>query len=311
MHNGPVWANGKYVSSGAGGKGICVNRPLPRPGGGGDIVSIGSARRTRDPYGPLVARVECNCREVPLRRNGRRLPCGAAVVGECEVRPLLVCFLVVPACDDSVFGIAKGNREDAGRIATMCNRRVVNGPGFTVILRLKDAGGFPASGKPQVVLTFHGQARTAGREGPFAVDCIGKPGRRDGSPVLAAIVGHQDFEFPVDRISDGHAVSLIPKRRAIQKTLRVLVGELQRPVLSGISRFVNTRQFSWPGTEKVGDIGAEGLNIAEVELLRADNLRRLPGVSVIETTEVSSMGTTGPNDALGSGTDAPQILRGI
>ena len=101
--------------------------------------------------------------------------------------------------------------------------------------------------------------------------------------MVAAVFGCDQFKFELagvvcDRIADGDAVIAIPESHAIEKAFGVFVGELQRPGFAGVGGFVDARLVAGSGAEQVGEVGAEGFYVAEVESFGAGDLGGLPGV---------------------------------
>ena len=89
-----------------------------------------------------------------------------------------------------------------------------------------------------------------------------------------AVVCANELKIALNRIAQRNAVSAIPKRHAIVKTLWIAVRELQGPGLPRIGRLVNARLIARPGRQQVSFIRAEGLQVTEVERFSAGYLRR-------------------------------------
>ena len=85
--------------------------------------------------------------------------------------------------------------------------------------------------------------------------------RRQWIPVHA-VVGRNQFKFQLtlrigNGIADSNAVRGVPERHAIKKTFGIGIGELERPMLAGVGGFVDAGSIARPGSEEVGDLGAE------------------------------------------------------
>ena len=194
-------------------------------------------------------------------------------------------------------GVAKGNRENSGGIGTVRDGSLSDGPSLAAIRRVKDPRSGPASNEPDFFFPERGDASSAGSERAFAGYRCWKMRRRQRIPVRAVIGGNQ-FKFQLalrigNWVADGDAVSGVPESHAIEEAFGIGIRELQRPVLAGIGSFVDAGSVCGAGGEKIGDIGIEGLDIAEIEGVRAGNLRCGPRVPAVHGAEISSVRTAG------------------
>jgi hypothetical protein len=80
------------------------------------------------------------------------------------------------------------------------------------------------------------QAGPAGGEGPLAGQRRGHEFSRIPCPVPSPVVGGQDREPTIHRITEGDAMSLVPECKRIKKALRLPVRELQAPGVAAFGR---------------------------------------------------------------------------
>jgi len=90
--------------------------------------------------------------EVGLGADGGERPGFAAVVGEGEVRAVLVGMFVVAAGDYAVQRVAESYGEDSGRVLAVDYGSVEDLPGLSAVGGVEDAGGAAAGGEPDVCL---------------------------------------------------------------------------------------------------------------------------------------------------------------
>jgi len=114
-----------------------------------------------------------------------------------------------------------------------------------------------------------------------------------------------------DWVAERDAVIRVPESHAIDKSLGIVVGELQGPVFAGVGGFVDARAITRAGAQQVGEVGAKGFHIAEVERLGAGDLGGLPGVSGVHGSQIGAVGTGGPRESVGEHADATKIGCGI
>jgi len=194
--------------------------------------------------------------------------------------------------------------------------RFGDGPGFAGVGGTEHARDFSSSGEPYVGAALNGDAGSAGGERAFAFEGGRKFVGCKRCPVLATVFGCDQFKIELariigDRISERDAVIAIPERHAIEKAFGILVGELQSPVFAGVGGFVNARLIAGTSTQQVGEVGAEGFHIAEVERFCARNLRGLPGISSIGGAEIGSVSTAGPGNLVGDGANPAKVFGGV
>ena len=72
-----------------------------------------------------------------------------------------------------------------------------------------------------------------------------------------------------------------PESEAVVEAVRVLVLELERPGLSPVLRLVDARIRSDSGRKEISDLGADPLDVAELQGLGSRNHLRDPGVSAV------------------------------
>src|SRR5215831_6016177 len=89
-------------------------------------------------------------------------------------------------------------------------------------------GGAPG-GKPDVFTAVRRDTGIAGGKGTFSLKSRWNMAGIDVLPGLPAIPGAKDLKLAVHRVTDYHRMALIRKHHAVQKALRLLIGELEYP----------------------------------------------------------------------------------
>src|SRR5947209_2550993 len=100
---------------------------------------------------------------------------------------------------------------------------------------------------------------------------------------------------------------LVPEGKAVVKGLRIFVGELEFPAFSAIDGFINPRLVARADAEHKGCIFVDGLDVAEVECLRAWNIHFLPALSAIHSSKDCSLGPASPCHTSRNGADATEL----
>src|ERR1051326_6261648 len=97
-------------------------------------------------------------------------------------------------------------------------------------------------------------------------------------------------------VAEGYAVIPVPKRHRIDKYFRIFVLELQLPRLAGVRGFVNARSWTIAGTECVGCLFIDGVDVAEVESFIGYR-ELLPRCATINRAQHRRSRTTRPSHA--------------
>src|SRR6202451_14819 len=265
--------------------------------------------------------------KVRLRMNSRNGPRSAAVMRECEVGTILIGMLVVAAGNRAVQSIAKDDRENSSRVRAMCNGRLRDQPSLSPIRRVENSRRRTSRSEPNVGITRgnhphpnrrrggfriferivpcsssvfaralrrqKGNTRCAGGESAFARDRCRKIRWRNRAPSLA-IVSNQQLELQRTRltparIAQNDAVRGIPERHRVKKYLGIAVGELQGPVLAGISSVINTRLLSRPSGHQKSFVRGERNHSAKIESLGTWNDRGRPMSARIRGAEICAV----------------------
>src|ERR1700674_2289459 len=145
---------------------------------------------------------------------------------------------------------------------------------------MKHACGWTAGGKPNVTLPCCSNAGSAGGKSAF----VGQRSRHLAGmkrrPAFAIGCEHQR-KIAVNGVAERDAVFFVPEGKAIVEGLGLVIGELELPVLAGVSRFVNARLLARPNAQNIGGGCTKSLDIAEIKFLRAFNAEFFPVVSAI------------------------------
>ena len=89
-------------------------------------------------------------REIGLGEDLGERPGLAAVVGEGEVRSVLVGMFVITSGDDAVKRVAESDGKDAGGIGAVEDRGVEDLPGASAVGGVEDAGSAASGGEPDI-----------------------------------------------------------------------------------------------------------------------------------------------------------------
>src|SRR5581483_11404424 len=115
------------------------------------------------------------------------------------------------ADDHAVIGIAKGNRENAGRGGASKDGRLAHRPVAASILGMEDSRRFSSSRtEPKVLRAVRDEAGAAGREGALVRQSRRQVGPRKPLPMRAAVLGDDQGKFSLDRVAESHAVLVVP-----------------------------------------------------------------------------------------------------
>ncbi len=99
----------------------------------------------------------------------------------------------------------------------------------------------------------------------------------------------------------------VPKSEAIVKGLRIVVGELELPLLASIRGLVNPGLFAGADAERVRSFIVKAANVTEIELVCALDPELLPMLAAINGAQEGSVGSAGPRYQTGNSADAPKL----
>jgi hypothetical protein len=85
-------------------------------------------------------------------------------------------------------------------------------------------------------------------------------------PMLTSIGSRKHGHATVHRIAQHNAAPRVPKRNAVQKTLRIRIGKQQRPVRAAVVRFVNPGFVAGPAAHQNRGSVVEGTHSAKIEI---------------------------------------------
>src|ERR1700722_336123 len=103
-------------------------------------------------------------------------------------------MFVVSAGDHSMSGVTEGDGENAGGVWAVDHRRVSDCPGSAGIGGMEYASDLAAGREPDIGVALHGDAGSAGSECAFAFDGGRKRVGWKRLPMLAAILGSDQFK---------------------------------------------------------------------------------------------------------------------
>src|SRR5271165_4299981 len=132
-------------------------------------------------------------RIIRLRNYLRQRPAPAAVISECQVRPILLGMFIVAARDHAVIGVAERNRKNPLRVRALNDRSIKYLPASPAIARMKDPCNASSGGKPDIGIHDRDASITGG-ECAFTFHGRRKPSWRNLIP-RAPVGGHQKLEF--------------------------------------------------------------------------------------------------------------------
>ncbi len=131
----------------------------------------------------------------------------------------------IAANRDAVQWIGESHGEHSCAPAIVTNGRLRGGPCAAVVFRMEHVRG--GCSEPDFMLARERQAGVAGGECAFA----SRRGRGLLTlPVLAAIIGSEDYGMPVHRISRDNSVITIPESDAIEEAFGIGIGKEQHPM---------------------------------------------------------------------------------
>jgi len=142
---------------------------------------------------------------------------------------------------------------------------------------------FATGAEPDIATRLHRDAGSTCGKSAFTVEGWRNPGSGDLHPVSAAVVGQEEDEPSVDRVSNDDAVVEVPEGHAIQEAHRVVVGHLKDPTFTCIGGLVDSRLFAGACTQQVGKVGTEAFDVAEVEGFGSGDLSCNPRVSSVHS----------------------------
>src|SRR4051812_20580780 len=144
----------------------------------------------------------------------------------------------------------------------------MDGPGGAAIGGGENAGWICSAGcDPGALSTLSGDTRAAGGELRFS----GEGRRKIVADVMprCTVGGAEIGEASVDGVADGDAAFGCPEGEAIVKGVGIVILELKRPVGAAVGRLVNAGVSAVADGEKISDLVAEGLDVAELKSFRA------------------------------------------
>src|ERR1700722_8817236 len=101
-------------------------------------------------------------------------------------------------------------------------------------------------------------------------------------PRISGIDRRVDWKFVLNGISDEHASSRRIELNRVPKPVPIWIGEDQLPRVATIGGLVEPRDIAFAGRHDHGGVGVEGLDAAEVQLLRAGrDSAGLPDIAAI------------------------------
>jgi hypothetical protein len=77
----------------------------------------------------------------------------------------------------------------------------------------------------------------------------------------------------------------IPESDRVEEAFGILVGELQRPVLTGVAGLIDARPVTGTGAHHIDGTRVDGLDAAEIQRFRACYLGGMPGGAAIGSYE--------------------------
>src|SRR5581483_3595402 len=131
------------------------------------------------------------------------------------------------------------------------------------------------------------------------------------APSLTAIFGAKQNKTPSNGIAQNNPILLIPEGHAIQKSLRVGIGELQFPLPAAIHGLVDTRLLTGSRAQQVSGVRANRFHVAEIQCLCTGHMRDCPVLAAIPGTQIGAMRSTGPDHSGLQGADTSQIFNSI
>ena len=128
-----------------------------------------------------------------------------------------------------------------------------------------------------------------------------------GLPVLRAgrVLRVAEGKVPVNRVAQNIAIGDGAEAHRVPRAFGVGVGEEECPGLAAIRGFVEAGERAFAGGHDDGCRGVEGLDGAEVELLRHGAER--PVSAAVRGAQDSAVGACRPRDAVAGGVDGVQV----
>jgi hypothetical protein len=115
----------------------------------------------------------------------------------------------------------------------------------------------------------------------------------------------------INWVAEGEAVLCVPERQGIEKGLRLVILELQRPAAAAVRRFVNARCRPVPDAEQPSDPTIQRFDITKVELLGAGHQAGLPRLTAIGGSGKGAFRSASPGSLLIHGAQAAKVGRGV
>jgi len=253
---------------------------------------------------------------ISLRRDGGQSPGEAAIIGKGQVGAALLGIPVVSTSDHAMDRVAEGDGGDSQGFIAVDDGGLDDRPCLARVGRTKYPRDLAPGSEPDVGLALGGNAGSAGGECAFSFDRRRKRVGRNRFPVLAAVIGCDQFKSKFagmagDGVAERDAVIRVPEGHAIEKSLGISVGKLQVPVLASVGGFVDARTVTRTGAQQIGEVGAKGFDIAKVQRFRARDLSGLPRDSGVHSSKISSVTAAGPPDQVGDHADTAKIGDGV
>ena len=100
----------------------------------------------------------------------------------------------------------------------------------------------------------------------------------------------------IDRVAEGKSVIRVEESDGVEESLRVGVGELLRPGVTGVRGLVDPRGVTRSRGEQIGGLGVEGLDVPKVQCFRPADAARFPGLAAINRPGERPSGPARPGD---------------
>ena len=133
------------------------------------------------------------------------------------------------------------------------------------------------------------------------------------APGVAAIGGFEEDEAAVDGVAEQFAVFVgVVENERVPEAVGVGVGVEELPGVAAVSGFVEAGLVALAAREDDGDVGIEGLDGAEVEVLGAGrDGAGLPETAAVFSAEDGAVGSGGPGNAVADGVNAAEVGGGV
>src|SRR5262249_33140576 len=122
---------------------------------------------------------------------------------------------------------------------------------LTAITRVQNPGDRSTGYDPSLIRSCNRDTASAGCECRFILARTGHIVSRNFPPRRTAVRGCDDHETPVHWIAENDSVSGVPERKTIEKTLGIMICQLEGPCCPAVRCFENAGFFSITDAEDI------------------------------------------------------------